>query len=322
MRTARRPSCCCPRGRSSIRGSGSPRSRYLARRFRVVTFDGRGNGHSDRPTTRPPTARELLPTRWRSSTRPDVESACVVGLSLGALTALRLATQHPDRVAGAILLAGNIPHLRRAPRRPRLRRRARDPRGCREVQPPLLAARLRGLRATSSSSAFPEPHSTQAARGRGVVGPRHGRPDADPDPTRPPRATPDPGRGRGPVPRCDLPGARRSRRHDLIIPLAMGERAAELIGAELVRMEGSGHARTCAIPSRSTCCSRDFAQRVTGAAADPAATWTRPAIAPKRALLRVVADRPRPRVARCRDRRRAAPPGPRASRSTGWPRSR
>ena len=47
---ASRPSCSCPRGRSSIRATGSCRSPTSPGASRVITFDGRGNGRSDRPT--------------------------------------------------------------------------------------------------------------------------------------------------------------------------------------------------------------------------------------------------------------------------------
>ena len=42
-------SCCSRRGRSSTRAMWKAQIAYLARHFRVITFDGRGNGKSDRP---------------------------------------------------------------------------------------------------------------------------------------------------------------------------------------------------------------------------------------------------------------------------------
>ena len=47
----RRPSCCCPPGRSCHSRMWKAQIPYFARHFRVVTFDPRGNGRSDRPRT-------------------------------------------------------------------------------------------------------------------------------------------------------------------------------------------------------------------------------------------------------------------------------
>ena len=51
---------------------------YLARHFRVVTYDGPGNGRSDRPTaTRRRTAtRPKDGRRWRCLTRPAPSGPC------------------------------------------------------------------------------------------------------------------------------------------------------------------------------------------------------------------------------------------------------
>ena len=83
---------------------------YLARRFRVITFDARGSGRSDRPED---------PALYGRDVRDAVavldatgtERALVAGLSLGAATALFMATLHPDRVAGVIALAPTVPAL-------------------------------------------------------------------------------------------------------------------------------------------------------------------------------------------------------------------
>ena len=73
---------------------------YLARHCRVVTFDGRGNGRSDRPESgydEQEFAADALAVLDATST----ERATLVSLSLGAQRALILATDHPDRVGAA-----------------------------------------------------------------------------------------------------------------------------------------------------------------------------------------------------------------------------
>ncbi|MFD7077103.1 alpha/beta fold hydrolase [Nocardioides sp. NPDC059952] len=79
---------------------------YLARHFRVVTFDGRGNGRSDRPEgaaayTNEAYASDALAVLDATGT----DRAVVVGLSCGVTWGLHLAADHPDRVAGLIAIA-------------------------------------------------------------------------------------------------------------------------------------------------------------------------------------------------------------------------
>jgi pimeloyl-ACP methyl ester carboxylesterase len=82
---------------------------FLARRTRVVTFDPRGNGLSDRPMNREAHRREEL-TRDALDVldATDTRRAVVVGLSAGNEQALDLATGHPDRVAGWVAIAPSI----------------------------------------------------------------------------------------------------------------------------------------------------------------------------------------------------------------------
>ena len=75
---------------------------YLARHARVVTFDGRGNGRSDRPSE-PEAYREeeYAADAVAVLDETSTERAAVVSLSRGAERSLWLAADHPDRVSCA-----------------------------------------------------------------------------------------------------------------------------------------------------------------------------------------------------------------------------
>ncbi len=82
---------------------------YLARHFRVIVFDPRGNGRSDRPQG--PLAhadRELVEDVVAVPDATETSSAaCVVG-SMGGRVLLQLAVAHPERVAGAVFVATSV----------------------------------------------------------------------------------------------------------------------------------------------------------------------------------------------------------------------
>ena len=79
---------------------------YLARDLRVVTFDGRGAGGSDRPTGAPHYAdREYAADALAVLDATATERAVTVGLSCGVTWAIHLATAHPDRVSGLFAIS-------------------------------------------------------------------------------------------------------------------------------------------------------------------------------------------------------------------------
>jgi pimeloyl-ACP methyl ester carboxylesterase/predicted glycosyltransferase len=85
---------------------------YLARHNRVVTFDGRGNGLSDRPLdAQAYDAVEFADDAAAVLDAAGVAAAVVVGVSLGAVYALHLAARHPERVLGAMLVGGTVPFI-------------------------------------------------------------------------------------------------------------------------------------------------------------------------------------------------------------------
>jgi pimeloyl-ACP methyl ester carboxylesterase len=83
---------------------------YLARHFRVVTFDPRGNGRSDRPKDPKLYAEsEFAADAIAVMDATETERALVVSLSRGAQRALLLAGNHPERIAGAAFMGPFFP---------------------------------------------------------------------------------------------------------------------------------------------------------------------------------------------------------------------
>ena len=80
-----------------------PQVAALSARFRVVRYDARGHGRSPVPPG-PYVIDDLVDDAVALLDRLGVERAHVVGLSLGGMTAMRLAAREPDRVDRIALL--------------------------------------------------------------------------------------------------------------------------------------------------------------------------------------------------------------------------
>ncbi len=82
----------------------------LSRHYRVVTFDPRGNGKSDRPAGSAAYAdEEFVQDAIGVLDATGTERAVVVGCSAATFWLLRLAADHPDRVLGAVASGTNLP---------------------------------------------------------------------------------------------------------------------------------------------------------------------------------------------------------------------
>jgi pimeloyl-ACP methyl ester carboxylesterase len=83
---------------------------YFARHNRVLAFDPRGNGKSDRPqTSEAYEESEFAADALAVLDATQTEKAFVVTLSLGAQRTLILAAEHPERVQGVIFIAPTLP---------------------------------------------------------------------------------------------------------------------------------------------------------------------------------------------------------------------
>src|SRR5271170_6798203 len=83
---------------------------FLARHHRVITFDGRGNGRSDRPAG----ADSYRSAEYAADALAIMDAtgtgrAAVISLSRGASYALHLGAARPERVAGQVFICPTTP---------------------------------------------------------------------------------------------------------------------------------------------------------------------------------------------------------------------
>ena len=257
---------------------------YLARHCRVLTFDGRGNGRSDRPTE--PEAyhsAEFTADALAVMDATGTERAVLVAMSLGATWALELGALHSERVAGIVFIAPGLPLGQHAARLAHsFTERLDTTDGWAKFNQHYWREHYREFLEFFFSQMFTEPHSTKPIEdtvGWGLetdpetlIASRlgssaHGEPFSDPE-----RAA-----ELATLLRCPVLVVHGDE--DAIRPLVNGARLAELADGELVIIEGSGHAPHVRDPVKVNLLLRDF---VTPAA--PPRRWVRGKSRRKRAL--------------------------------------
>lgn len=80
----------------------------LARDYRVIAFDCRGHGRSDKPHVPEQYGKQMVDDAVRLLDHLDVPRAHVVGYSMGSLIAGRVAAYHPERVESLVLGGGGL----------------------------------------------------------------------------------------------------------------------------------------------------------------------------------------------------------------------
>jgi pimeloyl-ACP methyl ester carboxylesterase/predicted glycosyltransferase len=254
---------------------------YLARHCRVVTFDGRGNGRSDRPAAGYD-EREFAADALAVLDATGTGRAVLVSLSLGAQRALLLAAEQPERVTGAVFIAPAVP-LGPTP--------LDDPAGCWDTELSTdegwakynrhyWLRDYRGFLEFFFSQMFNEPHSTKPAEdcvGWGLETTAEMLVAAEGNELGEPTVHELCRRVRCPV--LVIQGT-----EDAISGPAPGIAVAEATGGQLVLLEGSGHGPHVRDPVKVNLLLRDFAlpQRAALQAARP--RWVRGRSRRKRAL--------------------------------------
>jgi pimeloyl-ACP methyl ester carboxylesterase/predicted glycosyltransferase len=259
---------------------------YLARHFRVVTFDGRGNGLSDRPDEDSAYApREFTADAIAVLDAAGVESALVAGLSRGGARALMLASGRPERVLGAFVVSPTLPTL--APDQPHREGVSFDA----ELDEYVGWAKFnrfhwrrdyRDFLEFFFGEAFPEPHSTKQWDDAVAWG-------LDTDAETLIRSIDGEAVGLDPAGaealcrsvRCPVLVAHGTE--DKIVSPEVGRRVAELTGGDLVELRESGHIPTARDPVLINRLLRAFAERVYEVR-PRTRRWTRALSRPARAL--------------------------------------
>ena len=255
---------------------------YLARHFRVITFDPRGNGRSDRP----PGIDSYGPRNKLRDALAVLDAtgtgSCVVAAHCGAADgALLLAAEHPDRVKGAFFFAPALPLTPPLPERTGHDFEADLPayEGWAKANRHSWQRDFLGYLEFFFDRCYAEPHSTKQiedAVGWGL----------ETDGETLARTLDAPGLDRETIDdllgriRCPVLVVQGDQDH--LIPSDRGAAFAERTGAELVELEGAGHCPHARHPVLINHLMRDFAERAYERR--PPVRWRRAVKRPKRAL--------------------------------------
>jgi pimeloyl-ACP methyl ester carboxylesterase/predicted glycosyltransferase len=255
---------------------------YLARHFRVLTFDARGNGRSDRPPE-PDAYREeeLAADALAVMDATGTERAILVSLSRGAERSLLLAAHHPDRVDGMVFIAPALPLPPAAPRAS-AEREFVEPRdaydGWGKWNSHYWLEHYEDFLEFFFSQVFSEPHSTKQRED--AVGWALETDAETLVATQVVGRLPDEAAVRELTDRVRCPVLVIHGRDDAVRPHDSGAALAELIGGAFVSLEGSGHCPHARDPVKVNLLLRDFIQpRRT-----PTSAWTRAKARGRRAL--------------------------------------
>jgi pimeloyl-ACP methyl ester carboxylesterase len=236
---------------------------YFARHFRVVVFDPRGNGRSERPPD--PAAyseAEYAEDIGAVMDASGTEQAVVLSLSMGAQRALLFADDHPERVLGMAFIAPSLPlvpgHSERAHYEKRFGEELETDDGWAKMNMHYWRRDYRSFIEFFFANVFTEPHSTKQfedAVGWGLES------DAETLIATALGDGLDEAAVRAIAARIACPVLVIHGEDDRIRPVAMGEALAAATGGEFMRMPAVGHCPQARKPVAVNLALREFVER-------------------------------------------------------------
>jgi len=252
---------------------------YLSRHCRVVTFDGRGNGRSDRPQDAAAYAEaEFAADALAVLDATETDSAMVVAWSVGAQRALLLAADQPARVSGIVFIGPAVSigaQLSRAEAMAAFEEPHPSYDGWFKYNRNYWMEDYEGFLSFFMAQVFNDPHSTKQIEDS-VGWARETSPETLIAATNPGLDEPS---LRELIERIHCPALVIHGTADAIRSPESGAALADLMGATLVSLEGAGHGPQARQPVKVNVLIRDFA-----CPPKPAAQWTTATRRRKRAL--------------------------------------
>jgi pimeloyl-ACP methyl ester carboxylesterase/predicted glycosyltransferase len=251
---------------------------YLARHFRVITVEGRGNGRADRPEDEEAYADdEYVEDVLAVMDATGTDRAVLVGLSLGSRHALQFAARYPDRAAGVVAMGTLFP----GGAAPDFDVHQPAYEGWTKFNRHYWLADYPGFVEFFMAEVFPEPHSTKqredgVAWGLDTDGATLVR-------TRTARALPTAEQTEATCRAIRCPVLVVHGDLDTVTPLSAGADVARWTGGEMVTVAGGGHAPPMREPVLTNRLIRRFVESAVPAPRRPR-VWTRARNRPRRAL--------------------------------------
>jgi pimeloyl-ACP methyl ester carboxylesterase len=236
---------------------------YLARYYRVITFDPRGNGRSDRPAGLEAYGeREFAADALAVLDAAGTERAVLVGFSMGAQRGLLLAAEHPERVSGAVFIGSAVPLAPAVPRESwvddfNLRRDSYE--GWDKYNRHYWVSDYEDFLEFFFSELYNQAHSTKQREDAAAWGL-----DTDPETLVATQLGPrvDANELRALAARVCCPVLVIHGTDDAIRPHESGAAFADLLGGALVLLKGAGHAPHARDPVRVNLLIKQFADRI------------------------------------------------------------